>query len=57
MNHHYKTKLASLEINSHFATTINNTADSNEVVQVNIVIIQDNNVTNQPVFAGTQKVC
>jgi hypothetical protein len=34
MNNNYKTKVASIDINTHFATTINNSIDEDKVIQI-----------------------
>lgn len=39
MNSHLKTNIASLDMNSHFATTTDYAADNDEVIQVIIMFI------------------
>lgn len=34
MNNHYKSRIASIDINTHFATTINNAVDEDRITQV-----------------------
>lgn len=36
MNNHMKINVASLDMNSHFAATMDNAADDDEVVQVSV---------------------
>lgn len=56
MNNHMKINVASLDMNSHFATTMDNAADDDEVVQVSVKREKDDKKLMVYTHSGTCNV-